>query len=143
LGNAFSVFGFLDYIEAEGLLALGIESPPLWAFDVEAIKQETMLVDAIADVLSRKIHRLSSEEHATMKIASLLGYRFEIATLAKVLSLSCISTDDTQLGHSLDYEEAVTSVRSTLEKAVHNGLIRTPGMDINFATTSSNPPLHQ
>jgi predicted ATPase len=49
----------------------------MWEFDVEATKQETTIVENIADVNFEKIQHLPSEVHETLKIASLLGFPFE------------------------------------------------------------------
>jgi predicted ATPase len=52
--------------------------------DVDRIRQNTMLVDTVADVLLKKIQRLSGAMQETLKIASISGYRFEPELVAAV-----------------------------------------------------------
>jgi hypothetical protein len=85
--------------------------------NVEVIKQETVIVDTIADLLLRKIQHLPAGVHETLKITSLLGFCFEVDLIADVLARS--NPDRAQT-----FSETNASVSVSIKKAVQNGLIK-------------------
>jgi predicted ATPase len=106
-GNPLHVTMFMETIQQEGLLAYD-KTAKSWIFDVLEMQSEIMVSESLADLLTRKIERLSHNLAGTLKVASLLGYHFSESILLKVLA--CMA-----LGES--------SVMLSLTEAVREGFI--------------------
>lgn len=85
-GNPYHVVLLLESISREGLL-IYTEDTNTWTFDVDEIQHDFMVADSLADLLTRKIRRLPDAVQTTLKVASLLGYRFSEEMLLEVALL--------------------------------------------------------
>lgn len=86
-GNPFHVMVFMETIEVDGLLVFDDSSGELsCTFDVDEIQSTVMASESLADLLTRKMDRLSGDITEILKVASLLGYAFDESILVSVAS---------------------------------------------------------
>ena len=123
-GNPFHVSMFMDTIQQEGLLIFD-SSNRSWHFNVDEIQRDIMVSETLADLLTRKIVRLSSEIKETLKVASLLGYLFEEAILQCVVS-SVLKGEQRELSPNL-------VVDALLSEAAKEGFIEKTSDGYQFA----------
>jgi tetratricopeptide (TPR) repeat protein len=134
-GNAFYIVGFLEFIYHEGLLddaGEDSDNPNELKIDVERIRQNTMLVDTVADVLLKKIQRLSGAMQETLKIASMLGYRFDPELVAAVQLDLLHSRKPSEAISTEEDTETLKSVDTAFKKAIQNGFIERTGSGCQF-----------
>ena len=83
--NAFFLMQFLSMLHEEQLLRFGV-STYAWTWNVEEIRASTFACDNVVDLLKAKMTTLSEELIEILKIAALLGARFELCTFILVWS---------------------------------------------------------
>lgn len=122
-GNPLHIMVFMEAIQEEGFLLYNSQED-IWTFDVEKIQQEIMVSDTLADLLTRKIDRLSWDILETLKVASLLGYHFMEPILLKVAAIT-IEEKQRSRGKQecFDPESCYNLVLSSITDAVEEGFI--------------------
>jgi len=108
-GNPYHVKSFFDTIVQEGLLFFE-PSDRSYSFNVDEIQREIMVSNTMVDLLSRKIGRLPSDVQETLKISSLLGFRFREEIILEVACKLLQNSGDGTLNSSI----AGSSASSTL-----------------------------
>lgn len=125
-GNPFHVIECVATIRNEGLLVYNKRNNK-WIFDVDRIRREVMVSESLADVLLRKVQRLPQDVQETLKIASLVGFRFGDSVLVEVVAAAltnqCTSSDES----TVQTLQALNVVSSALTRAVDDGLVEKTG----------------
>jgi histidine kinase len=125
-GNPLYVSMVLETIQQEGLLAYDNEAS-CWIFDVAHLRQTIMVSETLADLLTRKIERLSNAVKETLKVASILGYSFEESRLlmvfSKYLQERKLTGIDDHMVESRGQKACQTSVVASLAEALEVGFI--------------------
>jgi predicted ATPase len=116
-GNPLHVTMFMETIQQEGLLSYD-NTTESWIFDLGKMQYEIMVSETLADLLTRKINRLSGNLKGTLKVASLLGYRFRESILLKVVNCMAIGERSALL---------------LLSEAVQEGFIEQSGDGYHFS----------
>lgn len=92
-GNAFFVHQFLDSLNQDGYIRLVQNGNQLnWSFDYEAIERLD-ITENVIDLLNRQIERLPPAASELLKVASCLGYSFELHDLAAITRKSVKETE--------------------------------------------------
>ena len=122
-GNAFHVQEFLKAIQREGLMTFDVNKSS-WDFDVDKIQCEIMVSETLADLLTDRVKRLSSDVQESLKIASLLGYRFDESLIVHVVAVVLSSNKSTfDAKQSANAIPSSYCVASSLVKAKKDGFI--------------------
>jgi predicted ATPase len=74
-GSPFHIIQLIGSIRGDGLLSYDTTTCT-WEFDLDEIRKQSQISDSLADLLLRKVQRLSPEVQETCKVASLLGFNF-------------------------------------------------------------------
>mmetsp|Transcript_2209 Transcript_2209/g.3485 ORF Transcript_2209/g.3485 Transcript_2209/m.3485 type:complete len:1071 (+) Transcript_2209:110-3322(+) len=120
-GNPLHVLMFMEAIEREDLLTYDCREKS-WIFDVQQIQQIMMTSETVADLLARKIERISSGMKETLKIASLMGYEFAESILLNIASTSTFAKQENEkIPHAPDSTRKL--VQSWISGAVEEGFI--------------------
>lgn len=82
-GNPLHVSMFIDAATQEELLVHNSANNS-WSFNVDDIREKFMVAENLADMLMRKVERLPDANKKVLKMASLLGYRFDQSILLQV-----------------------------------------------------------
>ncbi|MCP4715915.1 MAG: PAS domain S-box protein, partial [Deltaproteobacteria bacterium] len=90
-GNAFFTVEFLKSLYEEKLLALDFENMK-WNWELEKIRKKE-ISDNVVELMAGKIRKLDSETQETLKLASCIGNKFDLPTLAVI----CRSDQNTAL----------------------------------------------
>ena len=117
-------------IQQEGLLKTK-NNGRSWSFDVDAIQSEMMVADSSAELLSRRIQILNPEMKEALKVASLIGYRFDEPMVASIATkkreewesdqsvLDCLSdavkegfVEKTKAGYQFTHDKLQSAFRS-------------------------------
>lgn len=85
-GNPFFVRQFLRMLEEKRLLAFDAGSAS-WTWQVARIEQE-QITDNVADLVTERIGRLTSEAQRLLRLAACIGSQFDLETLATVSGAS-------------------------------------------------------
>jgi histidine kinase len=120
-GNPFHLIQIIQFAKDEGLLSYNVETK-FWDFDVEAIQTQIMVSETLADLLTKKILILPHEVQESLKIASLLGFRFREDMMAQVKSWM-----DDQLSGEHEMKASFDSsswVSITLSEALNGGFVK-------------------
>jgi predicted ATPase len=116
-GNPFHVTQFLKCIQRENLMTFNTETL-IWEFDVDEIHRDVMVSEKLADLLTLRIKKLPTHVQYCLKIASLIGYRFNKELLIKVI----ISIQDSRI-QDLSTSLSLDSVTLSLSEAMAIGFI--------------------
>lgn len=81
-GNPFFINEFVKALYHKSLLSFSYELGQ-WTWDLEVIKKQE-LMDNVIDILTMKIHQLSSGTQEILKLAAVIGHEFSLQTLAIV-----------------------------------------------------------
>ena len=132
-GNPFFVEQYLDMLQQEGLLETTAGGGFSW--DVSKIRSETDVSANVAELVSKKIMVLGEPVQEVLKVASMLGYRFQYIMLRRVVT-AVLSPDlmATQSG------SGEWSLQSILQSAVDAGLLET---DVSFKFKFSHDRIQQ
>lgn len=122
-GNPFHIKMFLETIQRDELMTFE-ERTNTWMFNLDALQEEIMISETIADLLTRKIELLSPEITETLKVASLLGYRFCGSILVQVVSAMIDSGT---------LNVCKESVLASLSSAIESGFIESTNHGYHFA----------
>lgn len=104
---AFHANEFLAMIEDEGLMTFNPDTRS-WAFDVDEVRTSTMMLCDLADVLTRKIGLVHFDIKETLKVASVMGYRFSESLLVEVMSQLRMRTYPAQTSPALQEHNSET-----------------------------------
>ena len=130
-GNPFYVLQLFDSIQREGLLTFSADANS-WEFNVDEIRRESMVSDSLADLLSRKVQRLSPEVQETCKIASLLGFRFE-ETILLELATSILPGKYVIGDDSVSRTSSKETATISLSNAIEGGFLERTGEGYQFS----------
>lgn len=89
-GNMFHVLQLIDFLQAEGLLEYSL-STFSWGWNVNDIREKTMLSTNVVDMVCAKMNRLGDEGRACLKLCACLGFRFDESVLSVVKD--CLPND--------------------------------------------------
>jgi histidine kinase len=124
-GNPFHIKQFLGIIQREGLMTYKNETSN-WLFDVDEIQRRVMVSETLADLLAIRVKRLPKDVQECLKIAALLGYRFDEALVQKVAT-DIIDFNDVFIegdeSMSSKRELSLHSVAPSLNDAMKDGFI--------------------
>ena len=85
LGNAFFLIQYLSMLYEKKLIRFGV-STYAWTWDLEEIRASTLASDNVVDLLKARMTTLQKPLIETLKIAALMGARFELNTFILVWS---------------------------------------------------------
>ena len=85
-GNAFFIGQFLTTLHDDGQIGFSSQSQH-FEFDLDAISN-TAITENVAALLTRRLQELPEETLKLLRIAAVIGRRFDLATMATVLQLS-------------------------------------------------------
>ena len=117
-GNPYHVVSFMDSIRRTGLIKKSDDSS-VWTWDTDLVRSETSLSENVADLVVLKIGKLHPFVQGVLKVASLLGFRFEIGLLETVVyNMFCQNKDE---------EEASVILQGVIQVSINQGLLEVIG----------------
>ncbi len=112
-GNPFFLIQFLNILYQEGLFEFN-EETYVWEWDIEKIKEKD-IADNVVDLMTKKFKDFSLETQEVLKLASCIGNKFKLETLAII------------------YQKNKEETFNDLSQAIKESLIRRSGDDYIFA----------
>ncbi|KAL7574980.1 hypothetical protein ACA910_010799 [Epithemia clementina (nom. ined.)] len=91
-GNPYFVLRFLEMLHRERLLFYSFTTYQ-WQWNLDLIQTETNVTDNVVDLLSRHIDQLPEEVQAVLRLASCLGFYFDIVVLREICLREGILSD--------------------------------------------------
>jgi predicted ATPase/signal transduction histidine kinase len=91
-GNPFFMRQFLQALHGAQLIAFDTETR-VFRYDVEAVKNAA-ITENVAELLATKLQRLPDRTRATLRVAAVIGSRFDLRLLANVRQQSAADTDE-------------------------------------------------
>jgi predicted ATPase len=120
---------FLESLGREGLLVCK-EDTKIWEFNIDKIQDEMMITDSSADLLNKKNQTLPAMVQKTLKIASLLGYRFSEHVVSEIVS--SILKESVVISHEASHSPVMSLSRS-LSIALDGGFIEKTQTGFQFS----------
>jgi predicted ATPase len=133
-GNPLHATMFMQAIQQEELLIYEVNEDE-WLFNVDEIQQAMMVSESLADLLTRKIARLSDDMRETLRVASLLGYSFDESIVLEVASIMIEEKRVAAGGSHLKSDDASSHdslVLDSLFVAVKEGFIEKTSVAYQF-----------
>ncbi|KAI2512185.1 histidine kinase [Fragilaria crotonensis] len=123
MGNPYHVMKLLEFLQWEGLLVQNTNAGT-WGFDVDRIQYEVTISVTLAEILALKVHSLPNRVQESLKIASLLGYRFTGDLVVRVRSYLLDKLEDESDDRLYSIETcSVSSVSTAIGDAVRGGFV--------------------
>ncbi|KAI2510539.1 hypothetical protein MHU86_3807 [Fragilaria crotonensis] len=124
MGNPYHVTKLLEFLQWEGLL---VQNPKTgsWEFDVDKIQREVTISVGLAEILAKEVQSLPSGVQQSLKIASLIGYRFTEDLVVRVRSYLLDHVFDDESDERLQSCEAFSlqTVATAIDDAVRGGFV--------------------
>ncbi|KAI2491577.1 histidine kinase [Fragilaria crotonensis] len=124
MGNPYHVMKLLEFLQWEGLLVHN-SNKGSWEFDVDQIQSEVMISVTLAEILARKVQTLPYRVQDSLKVASLIGFRFTEDLMLRVRSYLLDQVFEDESDERMQSSETISeqTVATAIDDAVRGGFI--------------------